>query len=97
MLLRQVSGQAGQQDVQVERRFEALTAKTIEKVLEEHTNAWMAVPGVVGTGIGLSEGRPCIKVYVVEQTPELAAKIPATVDGYRVILEVTGEIRALDR
>ena len=70
--------------------------KTIEQVQAEHTDAWMALPGVVGIAIGEAEGEACIKVLVVEKTKELTSKIPSSVDGYRVILQETGEIRALD-
>ena len=69
--------------------------KTIQAVLAEHTLRWMAIPGVVGTAIGLFEGQPCVKVLVAEKTDELAAKIPSAVEGYRVVLEETGEFRAL--
>jgi hypothetical protein len=69
--------------------------KTIQQVQEEHTPAWMALPGVVGTAIGEHNGRPCIVVYVARVTDELKAKIPATVEGYPVVLEQTGEFHAL--
>jgi hypothetical protein len=72
-----------------------MPAKTIQQVLEEHTRGWMSIPGVVGTAIGLFEGQPCIKVFVAEKTDELAAKIPGAVEGYRVVLDETGEFRAL--
>jgi hypothetical protein len=69
--------------------------KTIQQVQEEQTPAWMALPGVVGTAIGEHDGRPCIKVYVARVNDELKARIPATVEGYPVVLEPTGEFRAL--
>lgn len=72
-----------------------MPAKTIQDVLQEHTEGWMAMPGVVGTALGESEGRPCIKVFVAEKTQELAEKIPGTLEGHRVIVEETGEFRAL--
>ena len=72
-----------------------MTTKIIEEVLEEHTAELMAIPGVVGTGIGEFEGKPCIKVFVVENTEELTNKIPSQVEG-PIIVEDTGEIRALD-
>ncbi len=72
-----------------------MPAKTIQEVLAEHTDAWMATPGVVGTAIGELEGRSCIKVFVAEKTEELLAKIPGTLEGYPVVLEETGEFRAL--
>lgn len=68
----------------------------IETALAEHTPEWMDVPGVVGTGIGLCEGEPCIVVYVAQRTPEVARSIPAEVDGHRVRIEETGPIRAQD-
>ena len=70
--------------------------KTIQEALEDKTDAWMSLPGVVGTAIGLFQDQPCIKVYVVERTPELTTRIPSTVEGYRVVIEPTGEIRARD-
>lgn len=72
-----------------------MTAKTIQEILKEHTEQWMGIAGVVGTAIGEFEGRPCIKVFVAEKTQELAEKIPGSVEGHRVIVEETGEFRAL--
>ena len=69
--------------------------KPIEQVVKDVTGEWMALPGVVGTGIGELEGQLCIKVFVAEKTDELTAKIPATVKGHRVILQETGQFYAL--
>jgi hypothetical protein len=74
---------------------EAMAARPIEETLKEHTKALMSIPGVVGTGQGLCEGKPCIKVFVIQKTPELDRKIPKTLDGYPVVIEETGEIKAL--
>ena len=70
--------------------------RTIEQVQEEHTDEWMAIPGVEGTAIGLSEGKPCIKIFTSSKPQEIRAKIPSTVEGYPVIIEETGAFRALD-
>jgi len=70
--------------------------RTIEQVQEEHTDAWMAIPGVEGTAIGLYEGKPCIKIFSSSKPQQLRDKIPSTVEGYPVIIEETGEFRALD-
>ncbi len=72
-----------------------MSVKTIKEVLKEHTEELMSIPGVVGIGQGLCNGKPCIKVLVIEKTPELAQKIPDNLEGYLVIIEETGEIRAL--
>ncbi len=74
---------------------EQVSAKTIVEVLKEHTEELMSMPGVVGIGQGLCNGKPCIKVLVIEKTPELAQKIPDNLEGYQVMIEETGEIRAL--
>lgn len=73
----------------------AMPARTIEEVLRKHTEGLMSLPGVVGTAQGLCQGRPCIKVYVVETDPELAGKIPDSIEGYPVSVEVTGELHPL--
>ncbi len=86
----------GQQ--RVDRPKEKLMPKkTIEAVLKEHTNTLMSLPGVVGTAQGECVGKPCIKVFVVKKTSDLVKQIPATLEGYAVEIQVTGEIKALDR
>jgi hypothetical protein len=71
-------------------------SKTIEEVLDAHTDELMAVPGVVGTAVGECAGRPCIKVLVTKKTGALEKRIPSALEGFPVELEETGEIRALD-
>jgi hypothetical protein len=68
----------------------------IEDVQKAHTDAWMKIPGVVGTGIGLCGDAPCIKVLVVQSTDALHKAIPDSVQGYRVIIEETGVVRPQD-
>ncbi len=70
--------------------------RAIEQVQEEHTDAWMAISGVEGTAIGLSEGKPCIKIFTSSKPQQILEKIPSTVEGYPVIIEETGAFRALD-
>lgn len=84
------AGAEGQQGDQ------SMPAKPIEAVLREHTGWLMALPGVMGTAQGECAGRPCVKVYVVEKTAELVRQIPADLDGYAVVIEETGTIRARD-
>jgi hypothetical protein len=71
--------------------------KTIEQVLEERTDEWMAIPGVEGTAIGLFEDKPCIRIFSSSNPQQLRAKIPSTVEGYPVIIEETGQFRALEQ
>ncbi|MGH7494040.1 MAG: hypothetical protein ACREOO_16815 [bacterium] len=74
-----------------------MPARAIEIVLQEHTEELMAMPGVVGTAQGLCDDKPCIKVFVVDLTPELERKIPKQLEGHPVNIEVTGEFRALPK
>jgi len=57
--------------------------------------AIVAVVAVLGIAIGECEGNPCIKVLVVAETPQLVYEIFPTLDRYSVVIEETGEIRAL--
>jgi len=78
-----------------EQQDEDMPAKPIEEVLAKYTDELMSIPGVVGVGQGLQSDKPCITVLVIEETPELKKKIPKTLGGYPVVVEETGEIRAL--
>jgi hypothetical protein len=66
----------------------------IERILHEHTEAWMRLPGVVGVGIGETEGQPCIKIFASEKSEELARVLPDSVEGIPVLIQVTGEFNA---
>lgn len=74
-----------------------MPAKAIEEVLKEHTKELMSIPGVVGMGQGLCDDKPCIKVFVVKETPGVDQKIPRILEGYPVVIEETGEIRPLPK
>lgn len=67
----------------------------IEDVLARYTRQWMAIEGVVGTGLGQHEGQPCIQVFATRITRALADQIPSELEGYRVVLEETSPFRAL--
>lgn len=69
--------------------------KSIEDVLREHTKELMSIAGVMGTAQGLCDGKPCIKVFVDKETRKLKKEIPDVIEGYRVVVQATGEIRAL--
>ncbi|MFQ5890340.1 MAG: hypothetical protein ACE5JR_09850 [Gemmatimonadota bacterium] len=79
-----------------DREDTAVTEQSIEAAQGRLTERVMALPGVVGTAIGECAGAPCIKVLVAELTADLGAAIPAEFEGYKVEVQETGEIRALD-
>lgn len=72
-------------------------ARSIAVVLKDHKESLMALPGVVGAGIGECDGKPCIKVLVARNTEELAKTIPKTLEGFPVVTVETGKIRSLDQ
>ena len=69
--------------------------RPIEEVLTEHAGSLMAIEGVVGIAEGRCDDEPCIHVLVVERTDRLRRDVPEVIEGYRVDLKATGEIRAL--
>jgi len=73
-----------------------MTRPTIEEAQARLTDQVMEEPGVVGTMIGECDGEPCIVVLVADSSDELRARIPTEREGYRVAIQVTGEIRALE-
>ncbi len=76
----------------------AMPSRDINDAMQTHTAEIMALPGVVGIYIGETvDAHPCIKVMVVEKTLELEQKIPKTLEGYAVLIDVTGEIKPMPR
>ena len=73
----------------------AVIGRSIDEVLAAHRDSLMALPGVVGTAIGLCAGERCIKVLLGDSSAEAKRRIPTRLDGYRVEVEVTGPIRPL--
>lgn len=69
---------------------------TIIAAQEALTPTVMALPGVVGTAVGLCDDLPCIKVYLARRDEELRARIPQTFEGFKVDIEVSGDFEARD-
>ena len=68
---------------------------TIEEALEAHTPDLMAIPGVVGTAMGLFHEQPCIHVYVEDENRHTTDMLPRELEGYQVRVVVSGKIFAL--
>jgi hypothetical protein len=68
--------------------------KAVMAVQNRQTPGLMKLPDVVGTATGLTEhGQPAILVFVRRDVPSSA--IPSSLDGVPVVVETTGEFRAL--
>jgi hypothetical protein len=70
----------------------------LARVIAEHAEEWLAIPGVEGAAVGLLEdGRtPCLQILVERRTDELAARLPASVEGHPVVLVESGGLEPLD-
>jgi len=66
--------------------------RPIEEVLAAHNESLLTVSGVVGTAIGLSDGTPCIRVFVANAAVERSHRFPKRLEGYAVKVELTGPI-----
>lgn len=71
--------------------------RDVNAVLAAHDQRIMAMPGVAGIYVGLLDDgvTQCLKVMLVRRDPKLEQALPRELEGYRVVLEVTGEIRPL--
>lgn len=65
----------------------------IEDACRKVTRRVIGIEGVAGTAIGLKGGRACVKVYLERDDPRVRAKVPRSVDGVKVDVEVTGKVR----
>lgn len=72
-----------------------MSGKSIQQVLSEHRDEWMALPGVVAAGIGAEAGHPCIRIFVSEEADTVRSRLPRELHGYRIIVECSGPLRAL--
>jgi hypothetical protein len=81
----------------VEKGSGDVAKKDINAVMQAHTAEILAIPGVTGLAISeLEDKTPCIWVLVVEESEELARKIPDSLEGHPVKIVVSGEIRPLE-
>ena len=74
-------------------RSASVAARSIDEVLAAHSDSLLALRGVVGTAIALCDGERCIKVFLADSNADTKGRIPPRLEGYRVVVEVTGTIR----
>ena len=67
----------------------------VARALERLTEHVMSMPGVAGTAQGLCGRRRCLKVLVTKKTRAGIRRIPQVFEGYPVVIEETGRLRAL--
>jgi hypothetical protein len=68
---------------------------SIQDVKKQHEDRFLQMAGVVSVGIGLnSEGNQAIIVGLDGSHPDTEASIPAKLEGYPVVVQTIGSIRA---
>lgn len=68
---------------------------SIQDVKRQNEARFLAMQGVVSVGIGLdSNGNQAIIVGLDASNPEIEAKIPEIVDGFPVIIQIIGSLKA---
>ncbi len=70
--------------------------RPIEEVQARYAARLMSLPGVTAVyQAKRADGSDCIKVIVLDRSPELMQKLPKDLEGYPVVVEVSGPIRPL--
>lgn len=73
-----------------------LSMKEITAVIKERADSLLNIHGVVGVYAGrIDDSIPCIRIMIENDDSTLIKKIPATIDGYPVEIEVSGRIEPL--
>jgi hypothetical protein len=67
---------------------------SIEEIQQKHQHELMRIPGVIGVGIGLDADESVLVVMVAKQSRTIKRKVPKELDGYRLVIQETGVIRA---
>ena len=66
--------------------------RDINAVLTAHRDSLLALPGVVGTAVGLCDGERCIKVLLSDASAAGRQRVPERLEGFRVVVEVSGTV-----
>jgi hypothetical protein len=70
--------------------------RSVEQVFDVHRDSLLSIPGVVGAGIAKLDDKPCIMIMVKQKGQYAEGQLPKELDGYKVIVQETGELKAPD-
>jgi hypothetical protein len=74
----------------------AAPEQSLSLVIARNATTLMGIPGVVGVYEGETAGKPVLRVMVVAREDSILSKIPRTLEGYDVEIEVGGPVRPMD-
>ena len=70
--------------------------QSLSLVIARNATTLMGIPGVVGVYEGETEGKPVLRVMVLSRADSTLKRIPKTLEGYDVEVEVSGPIKPMN-
>jgi len=70
--------------------------QSLSLVIARNATKLMGIPGVVGVYEGESQGKPVLRVMVLSRADSTMEKIPKTLEGYDVEVEVSGPVKPMN-
>ena len=68
----------------------------IEKIIKRYSDSIMTIPGVTGLAEGRSQGKRCIKIFVLDVKSPSLKLIPIKLEGYSVVIEEVDQFQPLN-
>jgi len=72
------------------------TDQSLSLVIARNAEKLMGIPGVVGVYEGETAGKPVLRVMVLSRADSTVQRIPKTLEGYDVEVEVSGPIKPMN-
>jgi hypothetical protein len=79
-----------------EQAPDSATDQSLSLVIARNATMLMGIPGVVGVYEGVTAGKPVLRVMVVSRADSTLERIPKTLEGYDVEIEVGGPIKPMN-
>lgn len=70
--------------------------QSLSLVIARNAGTLMGIPGVVGIYEGETGGKPVLRVMVLSRADSTLKRIPKTLEGYDVEIEVSGPIKPMN-
>ena len=70
--------------------------QSLSLVIARNATTLMGIPGVVGVYEGETAGKPVLRVMVVAREDSILNRLPRTLEGYDVEVEVGGPIKPMN-
>ena len=70
--------------------------QSLSLVIARNATKLMGIPGVVGVYEGETGGKPVLRVMVLSRADSTVSRIPKTLEGYDVEVEVSGPIKPMN-